>query len=136
VTGHCAWDVVLPLYMAGINWTLVYDTIYAMQDKTDDIQAGIKSTAIRFQAHPKLWLTAMASGSLVFFCCAGMANEQGLIYYLAVLGGGGLHLIWQIFTLNVKDPKDFFKKFRSNSGFGFIIFLGLFLDLVRAKLEK
>lgn len=31
VHGHCDWSVCLPLYTAGIAWTLVYDTIYAHQ---------------------------------------------------------------------------------------------------------
>ena len=31
VRGSCDWAVVLPLYGAGVCWTLVYDTIYAHQ---------------------------------------------------------------------------------------------------------
>jgi len=31
VQGSCDWSVCLPLYFAGINWTLIYDTIYAHQ---------------------------------------------------------------------------------------------------------
>ena len=31
VQGSCDWSVCLPLYLAGINWTLIYDTIYAHQ---------------------------------------------------------------------------------------------------------
>lgn len=31
VQGSCDWSVCLPLYIAGINWTLIYDTIYAHQ---------------------------------------------------------------------------------------------------------
>src|SRR3546814_10320979 len=33
------------LYAAGIAWTLGYDTIYAHQDKADDLLIGIKSTS-------------------------------------------------------------------------------------------
>lgn len=29
--GSCDWAVCLPLYGAGVAWTLVYDTIYAHQ---------------------------------------------------------------------------------------------------------
>ncbi|RXG62123.1 4-hydroxybenzoate polyprenyltransferase, mitochondrial [Armadillidium vulgare] len=46
VQGSCDWSVVLPLYIAGISWTLIYDTIYAHQDKKDDALIGIKSTAL------------------------------------------------------------------------------------------
>ena len=31
VKGSCDWSVVLPLYCAGVMWTLIYDTIYAHQ---------------------------------------------------------------------------------------------------------
>src|SRR5690606_17853561 len=37
---------VLPLYVAGIFWTLGYDTIYAHQDKEDDALVGVKSSAL------------------------------------------------------------------------------------------
>ena len=51
VRGACDWTVVLPLYFGGVAWTLVYDTIYAHQDKKDDVLAGIKSTALTFGKH-------------------------------------------------------------------------------------
>lgn len=31
VQGHCDWGICLPLYVSGVAWTLVYDTIYAHQ---------------------------------------------------------------------------------------------------------
>jgi len=36
----------LILYFGSIFWTLAYDTIYAYQDRDDDIINGIKSTAV------------------------------------------------------------------------------------------
>ena len=46
VTGTLGWAPAL-LYIGGIAWTLGYDTIYAHQDKEDDILIGVKSTALR-----------------------------------------------------------------------------------------
>lgn len=43
--GSCAWPQVLPLYGAGVCWTLVYDTIYGYQDRKDDLKLG-RVTAI------------------------------------------------------------------------------------------
>jgi len=51
VHGDCSWDVVAPLYCAGWSWTMIYDTIYAHQDRADDIIAGVKSTAVRQRTH-------------------------------------------------------------------------------------
>jgi 4-hydroxybenzoate polyprenyltransferase len=47
VAGTSDWAVTGPLYAAGVSWTLVYDTIYALQDIRDDEKVGIKSTARR-----------------------------------------------------------------------------------------
>ncbi len=47
MTGSLSAAPVL-LYLAGIAWTLFYDTIYAHQDKEDDALIGVKSTARLF----------------------------------------------------------------------------------------
>lgn len=46
-------NIVIPLYLGGISWTLIYDTIYAHQDKTDDILIGVKSTALAWNENTK-----------------------------------------------------------------------------------
>jgi len=48
VRGDVDWSVVAPLYASGVAWTLVYDTLYAHQDKKDDVKLGLKSTALTF----------------------------------------------------------------------------------------
>lgn len=53
VRGYCDPAVTLPLYAAGISWTLLYDTIYAHQDKDDDSQLGVGSTALALGEHTK-----------------------------------------------------------------------------------
>ncbi len=63
VQGSCNWPVVLPLYLGGICWTLVYDTIYAHQDKIDDVMAGVKSTALLFGEQTRPWLSGFALGA-------------------------------------------------------------------------
>ena len=52
-------------------WTLVYDTIYAHQDKHDDIVVGIKSTALLFGENTKLWLAGFAVSSIGFLGLTG-----------------------------------------------------------------
>ncbi|TQD84536.1 hypothetical protein C1H46_029924 [Malus baccata] len=49
--------IVLPLYFSAVCWTLVYDTIYAHQDKEDDLKVGVKSTALKFGDSTKKWIT-------------------------------------------------------------------------------
>ncbi|KAF3341230.1 4-hydroxybenzoate polyprenyltransferase [Carex littledalei] len=62
-------SIFLPVHIAGICWTLVYDTIYAHLDKDDDAKAGVKSTALLFGDSTRTWLLGFASiciGSLMF----------------------------------------------------------------------
>ena len=59
VTGTLSWATVA-LYAGGVAWTMVYDTIYAMQDQRDDAVIGVGSTARRFAAAPRRWLTLFA----------------------------------------------------------------------------
>lgn len=124
VKGSCDWSVCLPLYFSGLMWTLIYDTIYAHQDKDDDIKVGVKSTALRFQEQTKPWLSgfmvAMMSGLVV----VGVNAEQTLPYY-AVLSVVAIHLTHQIYTLDIHKPEDCWKKFVSNRNLGLLLFLGI-----------
>ena len=54
--GSCDWPVALPLYAGCWCWTMMYDTIYAHQDKADDARAGVLSTALRLGDRSRAWL--------------------------------------------------------------------------------
>ncbi|XP_022800728.1 4-hydroxybenzoate polyprenyltransferase, mitochondrial-like isoform X2 [Stylophora pistillata] len=95
VQGSCDWSVCLPLYVAGINWTLIYDTIYAHQDKDDDVLIGVKSTALLFGDQTKPWLTRFSVVMLSSLVLAGMNSDQTWPYYLG-LGSVASHLAWQM----------------------------------------
>ncbi|XP_068461380.1 4-hydroxybenzoate polyprenyltransferase, mitochondrial [Clinocottus analis] len=124
VKGFCDWSVCLPLYFSGVMWTMIYDTIYAHQDKEDDIKVGVKSTALRFHEQTKPWLSgfmvAMMSGLVV----TGVNAEQTLPYY-AVLSTVAVHLTHQIYTLDINKPEDCWKKFSSNRNLGLLLLLGI-----------
>ncbi|XP_034485926.1 4-hydroxybenzoate polyprenyltransferase, mitochondrial [Drosophila innubila] len=119
-------DACLPLYLSGVCWTIVYDTIYAHQDKLDDLQIGVKSTALRFGENTKAWLSGFTAAMLTGLSAAGYACDQTLPYYAAV-GVVGAHLIQQIYSLNIDNPSDCAKKFISNHQVGLILFLGIVL---------
>jgi len=123
VQGTCNWSVVLPLYAAGINWTLVYDTIYAHQDKRDDMVAGVKSTALLFGDRTKDWLSGFATASTLGFTMAGAAAGCAWPYYVGV-GGAAAHMAWQIRAVNLDNGKDCMEKFVSNKWVGAMVFAG------------
>uniref|UniRef100_A0A8D7ZU02 4-hydroxybenzoate polyprenyltransferase, mitochondrial n=1 Tax=Culex pipiens TaxID=7175 RepID=A0A8D7ZU02_CULPI len=125
-TGSVQWSACLPLYLAGVCWTIVYDTIYAHQDKVDDVLLGIKSTAIRFGDNTKLWLTGFSTAMLGGLVTSGIVCDQTWPYYSA-LGIISAHLAHQIYSLNIHNPTDCANKFISNHQVGLILFLGIVL---------
>ncbi|XP_009099619.2 4-hydroxybenzoate polyprenyltransferase, mitochondrial [Serinus canaria] len=126
IKGSCEWSVCLPLYFAGVMWTLVYDTIYAHQDKRDDIMIGVKSTALHFREDTKQWLSGFSLAMLLSLCVAGMNCNQTVPYYLAVAAVAA-HLAHQIYTLDIDKPEDCWKKFASNRTVGILLFIGIVL---------
>jgi 4-hydroxybenzoate polyprenyltransferase len=128
VTGRVGWPAVL-LYLAGVAWTLHYDTIYAHQDKADDIEIGVKSTALRFGTRSKHWIAGFALATLVGIGLAFRIAGAGWPSFvaLAVLAG---HFAWQIATWRMDDQADCLAKFKSNRDAGLIILIGCLLASV------
>ncbi|XP_043259551.1 4-hydroxybenzoate polyprenyltransferase, mitochondrial [Colletes gigas] len=136
VQGSCDWSVCLPLYTAGICWTLLYDTIYAHQDKIDDIIIGIKSTALKFEDKTKMYLSGFSSAMIAGLITSGILTAQTWPYYGAV-GLVGVHLANQIYSLNINNPVDCAKKFMSNHRVGMILFAGIVLgNLVKNSVNE
>ncbi|MRX49097.1 4-hydroxybenzoate octaprenyltransferase [Paracoccus sp. S-4012] len=117
------------LWLAGICWTLVYDTIYAHQDIEDDELIGVKSTARRFGDNSLRWLSGFAVASVAGIALAiVMAGpESALAWGLALggLAGFAVHLAWQLRQFRPRDGELALRLFRSNRDAGLI--LALFL---------
>jgi len=128
ILGYTNWAVALPLYAGSIAWTLVYDTIYAHQDKSDDIHASVKSTALLFGEKTVPVLSAFSVTYLSLLSYAGYMNEQGLPFYAISVLGGAAHLVWQLRGLKINDRADCWMRFKSNRDFGAIVFAGLWVD--------
>ncbi|KAF8077318.1 hypothetical protein N665_1046s0006 [Sinapis alba] len=126
VKGSVEPAVVLPLYLSGVCWTLVYDTIYAHQDKEDDLKVGVKSTALRFGDNTKLWLTGFGTSSMGLLAVSGLSADLGWQYYASLVAALG-QLGWQIGTADLSSGADCSRKFVSNKWFGAIIFSGVVL---------
>ncbi len=123
VTGNLS-PPAIALYAAGIFWTLGYDTIYAHQDKEDDIMIGVKSTALKFADATTPWLFGFYTATVILLGLAGFLAGLGWLFYLS-LAVGGLHLIWQIKSVDITDPKNCLSRFKSNRDFGFIVLAGI-----------
>ncbi|EHB08716.1 Para-hydroxybenzoate--polyprenyltransferase, mitochondrial [Heterocephalus glaber] len=126
VRGSCDPSVCLPLYFAGIMWTLICDTIYAHQGKRDDALIGLKNMALLFRENTKKWLGGFSMAVLGALSLAGVSCAQTPHYYAALLIFGA-HLAHQIHTLDIHSPADYWDKFTSNQIIGIILFLRIVL---------
>jgi 4-hydroxybenzoate polyprenyltransferase len=116
--GSLDLGVVLPLYASGVTWTMVYDTLYAHQDKLDDAKLGIKSTALTFGAQTKPILQGFAMATYAGWLLAAPFTMVGT----AGLTGAYAHLVWQIQSADLDDPLSVADRFRSNHTVGAIVF--------------
>lgn len=119
----------LILYCAGFFWTLGYDTIYAHQDKADDIEAGVKSTALRLGAASRVWVAGFYGLAWGLMVLAGSVAGLAPGWLLAALLPAAAHLIWQVAGWNIDDPRDCLRRFRANRDFGALVLVGLALAL-------
>ncbi|KAI0043608.1 4-hydroxybenzoate polyprenyl transferase [Auriscalpium vulgare] len=126
---HEVTPAALSLLAGCWSWTLYYDTIYACQDKRDDVKAGVKSTAILFGEHIRAVLSFFAALLIAAFAYAGYLNQQGLAFYAITVGAGGLHLVYQLASLDTDNVKSCLVVFEANGWtFGEIVWAGLFVD--------
>jgi 4-hydroxybenzoate polyprenyltransferase len=110
------------LYLAGMFWTLGYDTVYAHQDKEDDAVMGVKSTALLFGAESKRWVSGFYGACWIFLGLAMIAAGLPLYAYAGLLAAGA-HLMWQIRRWNVESAESALRVFKSNTAFGLIVFV-------------
>jgi len=111
----------LVLYLAGIFWTLGYDTIYAHQDKEDDALIGIKSSALRLGAGTRPWLFGFYGLAAILNAAAAVLAGLGWAFWPLWAAGAG-HLMWQAARVDIDDPADCLAKFRTNRDYGFLFF--------------
>ncbi|UWR23067.1 4-hydroxybenzoate octaprenyltransferase [Sulfitobacter sp. S190] len=114
------------LYMAGIAWTLFYDTIYAHQDTEDDALIGVKSTARLFGEATSQWLrrflmaTVGLMGLTVIFALVPNASVLALVIALGGPWAMGWHMAWQLRGLDIHNPAKMLQLFRVNRDTGII----------------
>jgi 4-hydroxybenzoate polyprenyltransferase len=117
----------LLLYASGIAWTLGYDTIYAHQDKEDDVLIGVKSTALLFGAGTLPWLVSFFAASLALMVAALINIHAGLFSYIG-LAATTLHAAWQVTRFQHDNSALCLKLFKSNRTYGLLFLAGLLLD--------
>jgi 4-hydroxybenzoate polyprenyltransferase len=123
VTGALGWPSLL-LYLGGVFWTLGYDTIYAHQDKEDDLRIGVKSSALALGANTRPWLLLFYAAAVGLWAAAGWRAAIGAPFWLG-LGLAAGQFVWQAVRVDIDDPADCLGKFRSNRYVGWLVLAGI-----------
>ena len=113
------------LYLAGIIWTLFYDTIYAHQDAEDDALIGVKSTARLFGDRSAVWLRRFLVLGVILMALAVALTAIGgspFAVLVALLGpwAFGCHMFWQLRRFDMNDTEGLLRLFRSNRDAGLL----------------
>ena len=117
------------IFLATILWTLIYDTLYAMADREEDLKIGVKSTAILFAKYDQIFITLLQILLMIVFIKIGNLFDLGAFYDISLI----IILIFMIYHhLLIKKGKksDYFKAFINNHYIGMALFSGIFLSTV------
>ncbi len=115
------------LYAAVILWALVYDTMYAMVDKEDDLKIGVKSTAILFGNYDRHIMGALQIVIVLLLVLVGKIQDLGGFYYVSLIAAAGFSIYQQTLIFH-REKSACFKAFLNNNWFGLVVFIGLVLD--------
>ena len=113
------------LYMGAIFWTLGYDTIYGFQDIKDDEIIGIKSTSIKFKNNSNIFIFLCYSILFISLIILGILMNFNKIYFLSLIIPFFHLFFFQIKNLEIKNPMNCLKLFKSNNTLGLIILINI-----------
>ena len=116
------------MFLASLLWIVAYDTEYAMVDRDDDLQAGIKSTAILFGQADRLMIGILQGSTVVALILLGQRFGFGLVYFFAVIVVAVL-FGYQQYLIRKRDRGGCFNAFRNNVWVGFAVFVGVVAEL-------
>lgn len=117
------WQV----FLTAAIWPIMYDTLYAMTDREDDIKIGVKSTAILFGKFDRIIIGFLQIILILLFIQMGYLFHLQWQYFMAVLGVGLLFL-YQQWLIKNRNPMACFKAFLNNHWVGMLIFIGIILS--------
>lgn len=112
-------------------WSVIYDTLYAMVDREDDLAVGIKSTAILFGSRDVAITGALMAVMVVMLVAAGLWLGLRWPWYAGV-GAAAALFVRQWLMVRGRDREACFRAFLNNNWVGFLLFLGLALHYVVA----
>jgi len=114
-------------YFGAVFWTLGYDTIYGFQDIKDDEIIGVKSTSIKFKKKSNSFLIMCYSIFILSTLMVGILMHFSIIFFIFLLIPF-IHLIfYQIIKLDINNPNNCLKIFKSNNFFGSLVLINILI---------
>jgi 4-hydroxybenzoate polyprenyltransferase len=118
------------LFVVTVLWAGVYDTIYAMVDRDDDLKLDVHSSAILFGDMDRAIIGGMQAMVLLGLVSTGQLMALGFPYWLGLAGGAGL-FAYQQWLIRNRERDACFKAFLNNNVFGLLIFVGVATSYLR-----
>ncbi len=119
--------VALLLLIANMLWVTVYDTIYAMVDRDDDLKIGVRSTAILFGDSDRHIIAALQAMTLLSLYLAGRMLHLGSWYRTGLIAGA-IFFVHHLWLIRSRERAACFRAFLNNHYFGMSVFIGILLD--------
>ena len=116
------------IFLATVLWTLIYDTLYAMADRDEDLKIGVKSTAILFAKYDQIFITLLQVLLMIVFIKIGNLFDLGTFYDISLIIIL-LFMIYHQFLIKKRQKMDYFKAFINNHFIGMTVFFGIFLSI-------
>jgi 4-hydroxybenzoate polyprenyltransferase len=120
------------LLLANVLWVTVYDTIYAMVDRDDDLKIGVRSTAILFGDSDRHIIAVLQIMTLLSLYLVGGIIHMGY-WYDAGLWAGAAFFVYQLWLIRARDREACFRAFLNNNYFGMAVFIGMALEYQFAR---
>jgi len=116
------------LFTATVIWTVIYDTMYAIADREEDLKIGVKSTAILFAKYDKLIIGILQICLLFVFFKISEIFKLNVFYDISVILSAFLMIYHQNLIKN-RDKTACFRAFLHNNFIGMVIFIGIVVHL-------
>ena len=115
------------LLFANLFWVVIYDTQYAMVDREDDLQIGIKSTAILFGEADRYIIGLLQLVCVFLFYWVAHLFNLGLVYLFSIFLVI-LLFAYHLYLIRHRARENCFKAFKNNNWVGGCILLGIIFD--------
>jgi 4-hydroxybenzoate polyprenyltransferase len=115
------------IFLANVLWATVYDTMYAMVDREDDLRIGVKSSAILFGQADRALIGLLQVLLMLALLWVGYLAHLGQWYQMGLAVAAGF-AVYQQYLIRGREPGLCFRAFLNNNWFGAAVFAGIAAD--------